>query len=189
MRSKRAIFRSEAMRRYVDRRETPAFPRLASPRGFAWLWLIIVMIIATALSALAIKIPVYRSALAVAEQRSAAGDRPVYAILVKREDSALLSAGVTVAIESKDRRSEVDAEITRVDAEPVRAVEAAEHLGLGEKAGLQRDQRFVVGYAQALRRSAALCCEAPATLYDARVQVGSRRAIWSLIPGNGRLGP
>jgi hypothetical protein len=178
------------MRRYVDRRESVAYPRLASPRGFAWLWLIVVMIIASALGAMAIRIPVYRSALAVAEQRSPAlGDRPVFAILVKREDSGLLSAGETVAIESKDRRNQVDAEITRVEEEPMGAAEAAEHVGLGEQGVLQRNERFVVSYAQALRRSAALCCEAPATLYDARVRVGSRRAIWWLIPGNGRLGP
>jgi hypothetical protein len=148
------------------------------------------MIIGTALSAMAIRIPVYRSALAVAAPGwPAAGDGPVFAILVKREDSALLSAGETVAIESKDRRDEVDAEITRVEAEPVGAVEAAEHLGLDEKAGLQRNERFVVGFAQALRQNVSHCCEAPATLYDARIQVGSRRAIWWLIPGSGQLEP
>src|SRR5215475_5518693 len=81
--NKRLIFRSESWRRYMERQEATVFPRLATPRSLAVLWLLLALVIAASLTILSKEAPVYShgSAIAVTKGGSASGEF-VFAVLL-----------------------------------------------------------------------------------------------------------
>ncbi|MBO3462200.1 hypothetical protein G7B40_006075 [Aetokthonos hydrillicola Thurmond2011] len=64
-RSRRSIFRDDAVRRYVESREKSVLPRLVSPRMFIYLWFLLGLLLISSIVAWFSKVPVYASGSAV----------------------------------------------------------------------------------------------------------------------------
>lgn len=78
---KRSIFRTEAVRRYVESRDKSVLPRLVSPPTFFYLWSLLGLLTASTAIAWSVKIPVYTSGPAVVTRlRSEGRDAPPVAV-------------------------------------------------------------------------------------------------------------
>lgn len=60
-----SIFRAAAVRRYMQGREESVFPRLVSPRTFAYLWILLGLLVGSGLVAWFAQVPVYASGQAI----------------------------------------------------------------------------------------------------------------------------
>ncbi len=62
---KRAIFRAEAVQRYIENREKAVLPRFVTPRTFLCLWLLLGLLVAGGVVAWLTPIPIYASGPAI----------------------------------------------------------------------------------------------------------------------------
>src|SRR5438034_3069399 len=117
---KTAIFRSEAVKRYMTRHEKTIFPKLVAPRTFIYLWVIVGFLVIAGLCALFADIPIYAPALAVVVEgnRNQAPDSKEVRIVL------LLSPGYLPELEVNQqvffRMNRIDAPLNRQisDIEP-----------------------------------------------------------------------
>src|SRR5262245_5678862 len=127
----RLIFRSESWRRYLARQEAAVFPRLATPRSLAALWLLLALVITTSLTILSKQAPVYSSGAAVAVTRSEnVSDEAVFAVLLPGQQPRAFRPGNGGNIELANNRPPITGSIIEVERAQIGLSEATSRFGL-----------------------------------------------------------
>ncbi len=132
---KNPIFRSESWRRYLTRQEAAVFPRLVTPRNFAFLWLLLAAVIAISLMILFNKAPVYSPGTAIAFKRGdTAGEGSVFVVLAPGKPSQAFKAGGTGSVFLAENQPPVTGTITEIENTQIGLSEAISRFGLPAEA-------------------------------------------------------
>ena len=191
MNQRTAIFRSEALRRYMSRHEKTVFPKLIAPRTFLYLWLIVGLLFLGALCALFADIPVYAPALAVvveADKGQAQNGKEVSVVL-------LLSPEYLSKVEVNQRvffrlprfDTLLSSQISNIEPRIVSADDARSRFApSGNAANRVNDASAVAFISMAVLPREIDAASYVGTSGDAQVEIGSRRLI-SFLPLVGRF--
>jgi len=101
--SKRLIFRSKALEKYVQSREKSVLPRLVAPPVFALSWVVLVVLTAAGLVAWLGQVPLYTTGTGLVLDQSATvslgNDEAVAVILLPATSSVHLRTGLPVQVQ------------------------------------------------------------------------------------------
>ena len=188
---KQSIFREEALRRYRQRNLEPVFPRLVSPNGFFFLWILVGCLVAAGLLSWLARIPVYATGLAIVVERiELAGDSSKYWMLTVLEAEALpnLKAGQKVLIDSGPQRASLEKIILAVEPDILAPSVVESRFGLGRSVVDRLDRPCALAWVSWGQLPGEVqSADFVGATFRARVEIGSRRLI-SLLPGFGPLG-
>jgi len=189
--SKSSIFRSQALDRYFGNKDRSVYPKLVSPRIFLLLWVFLGLIAAGGLLALIAEIPINVPALAVVIAPNGGNESDeagtLVAILFSPRNLSEVRAGQRVFINCNQERSPLISRILDVEAGVISPKAAEDQFALGQSTASKLNESKAVAFSQWERASdGALSASYVGSSYDARIEIGSRRAI-SLIPVIGRF--
>jgi hypothetical protein len=183
----RSVYRPEAVRRYMEGRERSVLPRFVSPRIFVCLWLLLGLLLASAVLAWFTEIPMYASGQAVIVRRSDLSahvpDEVVAVAFLPAEELVHLRHGQMLFLELDDSGRRLGSEILTVEPEISSPEVVRNRFALDTATGLavNRPVAVVIAHLEAPPG------EFPATsyvgsTYPVQVAVQPRRVL-TLLPG------
>ena len=185
--ARRSAYRPEAVRRYMEGRERSVLPRFVSPRIFVCLWLLLGLLVASAVLAWFTEIPIYASGQAMIVRRSdlsvSAPDEIVVAAFLPAENVAHVRQGQVLFLEIDASGRRLSGEILAVEPEISSPEAVRKRFALDTTTGLAVNRPVAVVIAQL----EATPGEFPATsyvgsTYPVQVEVQSRWVL-TLLPG------
>lgn len=186
-----AIFRSEALRRYMSRHEKTVFPKLIAPRTFIYLWLIVGLLFIGGLCALFADIPIYASALAVVvegDKDHAQNAKEVRVVLLLSPEF-LTKLEVNQRVFSRLNRVDalVSSQISDIEPRIVSASDARSRFALSGNAATKVNESTVVAFVpMGVLPGGMDASSYVGTSGEAQVEIGRRRLI-SFLPLVGRF--
>lgn len=187
----RSIFRTDAIRRYVQSREEPVLPRFISPPVFIYLWILLGLLVAGGFITWFAQVPVYASGPAIVVdgkgKTQSVGDDLLVVAFLPPESFSDLRIGQTLFLQF-DRVSErLGRPIIAVEPQISSPEAARKRFALSAGAVQSITQPSAVAIARLEPTPAGL----PAgvyvgSIYRADIEVGSRRGI-SLLPFIGQF--
>ncbi len=194
MRSDRPIFRPNAIRRYLDRREEIVLPRLVSPSFLRYLWLLTAALVAATLLAWLTRVPVHATGVAIVV---AAGitpelyqsDQEVFvAAFLPAESLSSLRPGQRIFLYTGQANEPLNLVIVVVEEKVLSPDTARKRFGLTPGATAAITSPAAVALAQFTPPTADLPAVAYlGSLYRSEVEIGSQRVIF-LLPLFDKLG-
>jgi hypothetical protein len=185
--ARRSAYRPEAVQRYMEGRERSVLPRFVSPRIFVCLWLLLGLLVASAVLAWFTEIPTYASGQAVIVRRSDLSapvpDEVVAVAFLPAEDVAHVRQGQVLFLEIDASGRRLSGEILAVEPEISSPEAVRTRFALDTTTGLAVNRPVAVVIAQL----EAAPGDFPATsyvgsTYPVQVGVQSRRVL-TLLPG------
>ena len=184
--TKHPIYRAEAIRRYMQSREEPVFPRLVSPRTFAYLWVLLGLIVISGFAAWFAQVPVYASGLAVVVDRGSVTQdvriQDVAILVAFLPPGQHLQAGQNLSLQFEATGERLSRAILVVEPEVVSPAVAQRRFALEDGAALAITQPATVAIARFEPTPTGLPAHTYiGSTYHVEVIVGSRRLI-SFLP-------
>jgi hypothetical protein len=186
-----AIYRSEALRRYMTRHEKSVFPKLIAPRTFLYLWLIVGLLFIGGLCALFADIPIYAPALAVvveADKDQTQNAKEVRVVLLLSPEY-LTKVEVNQRVFLRMNRGDalISSQISNIEPRVVSAGDARSRFALsGNAANRVNDATAVALIPAGVLPGARDAASYVGTSGEAQVEIGRRRLI-SFLPFVGRF--
>lgn len=173
--SKGSLFRKGAVKHYLAGREQEVLPQFISPKSFYLLWILFILLIVAAIAgAYLVQIPAYASGTAVFTK--AEDEDPIVAAFVspKYLEGMQKEQQVSVQLGSEER---LRLTMSSVEPEALSPKETRKKFALDDAqvAALEGSTAAAVAPLKSETR------KQDSKVYDAQVEVGSRRAV-SLIP-------
>jgi hypothetical protein len=187
----RAIFRPEAVQRYIQERERGVLPRFVSPPTFLCLWLLLVLLAAGACVAWHTEVPMYTSApaIVVGEPQPARGSHMGITVVafVPPEYRAHLRVGQQLFLTLPSRSTHLGGAIVSVDPDITSPSAVQRRFRLSQVAARTVLQPATVVRARFEQTPTGLPASTyMGSVYQAEIMVGSSRAL-SLVPLIGHL--
>jgi hypothetical protein len=182
--AERSIFRDEAIKSYMGRREKDVLPHLVAPPVFLFLWILLGLLLIAGLLAWSAQIPTYQTGGGLILERqpvSASGQREAVALIFLPATSApKLRAGLPVQVQISSTGPALTSKIDKVEPGILSPSAARTRYTLDSSVSQNLTEPVVAV-------SVRLGPGVPYQLYagsevSAQVQVGSRRVL-SLFPG------
>lgn len=188
---KSAIFRSEALRRYMSRNEKTIFPKNIAPRTFVFLWLVVGLLLCVGLCALFADIPMYASAraLVVEENRNQEPDSQEIKVvlLLSPEYRSQLAVNQRVFFRLDRVGAQVSRQISYVEPGIFSASAVRSRFALTGDATSKVNESAVIAFIPlGPLPSGSEASSYLGTSYDAQVEIGHRRLV-SLFPLVGKF--
>jgi hypothetical protein len=186
-----AIFRSEALKRYMSRHEKAVFPKLIRPRTFLYLWLIVGLLFIGGLCALFADIPVYASAVAVVVEADKGQEQNSHdvnvVLLLSPEYLSKVEVNQRVFLRLSRFDGLLSSHISNIEPRIVSAGDARSRFALSGNAANKVNDASAVAFIP----TSVLPRERDAASYvgtsgEAQIEIGSRRLI-SFLPVVGRF--
>jgi hypothetical protein len=183
----RSVYRPEAVRRYTEGRERSALPRFVSPRIVACLWLLLVLLIASAVLTWFTEIPMYATGQAVIVRQTDLSapvpDEVVAVAFLPAEELVHLRRGQVLFLELDDSGRQLGSEILTVEPDISSPEAVRNRFALDATMGLAVNRPVAV----VIAHLEAPLGDFPATsyvgsTYPVKVAVQSRRVL-TLLPG------
>lgn len=186
MHNKYSIYRTEAVRQYVKKNERVALPKLVSPKTIYILWVIAGVLISAGAFGLLAKVPVYASAIAVVVGKDGSSEEgpPALAVLVclSSEELTRLKSGQRVTFVIGKSNQSVSGPIFAIEPNVLSPKTVQERFRLSSGTGSHISEPKAVALARWRPEPTGPSVDSLiGSVYDARVEVGSRRVI-SLFP-------
>lgn len=184
----RSIFRDQAIKSYIGRREKDVLPQLVAPPSFLFLWILLGLLMTAGLLAWLAQVPIYMEGSGVIlEQQppSASGQSEAVALIFFPALSASkVRAGLPIQLQIGSTGPSFTGKIDQVEPGIISPSEARKRYMLDNSVSQMLTQPAVVVRVR-------LGTTIPAHMYagsvlSAQVQVGSQRVL-SLFPGFERL--
>lgn len=175
--NKAGIFRAEALRHYLDRKEKPALLRLIAPNTFFFLWTLIGLLLGGILLALHTEFPVYAEAVAVVvDESDETSGEPSFLIFLSPEELPRLRVGERVFVGLNGGKRRVVSTITAVEPRIVspREVEQRYHLGTFAASKVNEAKSIALVKLSTIPDDWTASSYA-GSFYQAEVEVGRRR--------------
>ena len=185
-RERLTLFRAEALLRYLERQETPVYPRLLSPRGFALFWMLLIAVVTAGLLILTIKTPVYARGFAVPLNLETDGER-LLTLFVSAEHASALSPGKEVLLETGQENSFGRASIISVESSAIDLPEVIKRFGVSKQSASRIKYPAVIAVARFVLPHSSRA-DLPEEVYDARLEIGHQKAISHINPAGSQLG-
>jgi hypothetical protein len=192
VKSKRTIFRTEAVQRYIENRERAVLPRFVTPRTFLCLWLLLGLLVASGIVTWFTPIPVYASgpAIVVASRDDSAGtpDEVLVVAFIPAEHLPYVQVGQRLFVHLDAVGQPLHSSVVDVEPELISPAAARQRFTPDGGAALSVSQPAAV----VMARLHALPGDMPTAIYSGSighvdVEVGSRRVL-SLVPWIGQIG-
>jgi hypothetical protein len=184
----RPVFRDEAVRRYIESKQAGVLPVFVSPPVFAFVWVIVGILLSGGLFAWAVKVPQYTPAQAIVITTESENQATAFVCLVNPATSRNLYAGLKAFVR-----------LGPGDQVAVSEIESIEPAVASPQSLLSRYPTASAGALRQLSHAAAVVWLGPPSLprgimleeltggvYPVQIETGSRRAV-SLIPLLGRF--
>ena len=129
----RSIFRREAVRRYMERREQTILPRFVSPRVFYYLWALLGLLLAGGAIAWVTPVPTYASGFGIVVTQDGGSQDAndiVLAVFLPPENLSRVQAGQTGFVQGSAGADRVSCPIVAVESQIVSPDEARERFAL-----------------------------------------------------------
>lgn len=186
-----AIFRSEALRRYMSRHDKAVFPKLIAPRTFLYLWIIISLLFIGGLCALFANIPVYVSALAVVVEADKGQQQDLkdvsVVLLLSPEYLSKVEVNQRVFLRLPRFDRPLSTQISNIEPRIVSAADARSRFALsGNAANKVNDASAVAFIPTTVLPRERDTASYVGTSGEAQVEIGSRRLI-SFVPVVGKF--
>ena len=192
----RSIFRSDAVQRYIEARQKAILPRFVRPRMFAFMWLLLGLLLISGVTAFRTQVPIYVQGVAVVvhdgvlssenenKNQDQNQDQMAVVAFLPPEQLLHLHSGQTLFLHLTEQER-VSRSIVAVEPEIISPAAAQKAFGLTEGAAMAIRQPSAVVEVplQPLPNDWALSVYA-GSVYQVEVEVGSRRLV-SLLPGVG----
>ncbi|HEU4388629.1 MAG TPA: hypothetical protein VFV34_12585 [Blastocatellia bacterium] len=174
--NKAGIFRAEALRHYLDRKEKPALLRLIKPNTFFFLWVLMGLLLGGIFLVLHTEFPIYAQAVAVVVDEGDGPGEPSLLIFLSPEELPRLRVGERAFVGLSGGKRRVVSTITAVEPRILspKEVERRYHLGT-----------FAASKVNEAKSVALVKLSAPpddwttssyvGSFYEAEVEVGRRR--------------
>jgi len=185
----RSIFRSDAVQRYIEARQKAILPRFVRPRMFAFMWLLLGLLLASGVTAWMTQVPIYVQGVGVvvhdgapsSENEHENEDQMAVVAFLPPEQLSHLHSGQTLFLHLTEQER-VSRSIVAVEPEIISPAAAQKAFGLTEGAAMAILQPSAVVEVplEPLPKDWALSAYA-GTVYQVEVEVGSRRLV-SLLP-------
>ncbi len=186
-----AIYRSEALRRYMTRHEKQVFPKLIAPRTFLFLWVIVVLLFIGGLCALFADIPIYAPALAVVVETDAVPPQTTkevrVVLLLSPEYINKVEANQRVFLRMNGVNDLLSGQISRIEPRIASAGDVRSRFALsGNAANRVNDATTVAFIPTGVLPGARDAASYVGASGEAQVEIGTRRLI-SFLPFVGRF--
>lgn len=180
----RSIFRAAALQRYIQSQEQPVLPRLATPRVFPYLWVLLGLLVMAGFTVWLTPVPIYTSGLGIVSVEGTAQTNPGEPVLIAflpPDTRTALRAGQQLSIQLSSTGERLNVPVIEVSPAVVSPAEARQQFHLGE-AALAIVQPSAVAVARLEATSTGLPDSAYlGSVFRIDVEIGSRRAL-SLLP-------
>ena len=184
---RRSLFREDAMKRYMQRREKDIFPHLVSPPVFVCAWLLFGLLLLAGLVAWWGEIPTFvdgSGILLAQRQTSLSNESPSILVFLSPLYVSKMHVGLPVHLQIGADGSEILGKVEQVEPGIVSPADARKRYALDSgEAQIITQPSVVIVVTPHQKLSARLYA---GSLVHAQVQVGSRRVL-SLFPGLDRL--
>ncbi|HZO73022.1 MAG TPA: hypothetical protein VFB60_12545 [Ktedonobacteraceae bacterium] len=181
---RRSLFREDAIRRYMQRREKDVFPRLVSPPVFLCAWLLFGLLLLAGLVAWWAEIPTFvdGSGIVLTPEQTRRFPNAATSILIflPQVYAAQIHTGQPVRIQVDADEPEILSRIEHIEPGIISPAAARQRYALDSEEGQAIDQPSIVILAQPRQKLDSSVYAG--SLVQAQVQVGSRRVL-SLFPG------
>jgi hypothetical protein len=189
--NKRAIFRADALQRYIASREVAVLPRFIAPPMFLLLWGMLGLLAAGASLVLAVPIPVYASGPAVALSPSgpwgASHDDATVLVCLPPSTLGEVGLGQGLILTSQVSGLQVGAQIIAVDRTVSSPAAIRERFALDPAAGQAISQPAVAVLARlALHQDGGPAKAYAGSTYRAEIRIGAQRVV-TFLPVVGSL--
>ena len=187
--TKRSIFRSDAVRRYIQGKEKSVLPRFISPRTFICLWFLLGLLMFSGFFAWFVKIPVYASGSAVVVDWSNNSqyfqDDVAVVAFVPAENLSHLNVGQTMFLNTT--RERLRSSIIVIEPKIINPATAQNRFALTSGAAAVITQPVAVSIGRFKPMSPDFSTSTYiGSIYNVDIEIGSRRVI-SLLPLIGHL--
>jgi hypothetical protein len=187
----RAIFREDAIRRYIESREKAVLPRLVSPQIFSYLWVLLGLIAASSAIAWFAKIPIYASGTAIVtrwqNQSKDMGKEPIVVIFLPPQYLSRLRPQQRLFLKFAGMDDRISWTILSVDSKIHSPDSIQRKFDLSPSSAQAIAQPVIVAIARWEETPTQLLADVYlGSLGRAEVEIGSQRAI-SLLPMVGNL--
>ena len=182
----RPIFRPEAVRRYMQKRDRPVLLRLLSPPTFLCLWLLLGLLVVGGCVAWFTQVPVYASGSSVVAEWKGnvqgIGDDVVLVAFLPPQDLAHLRVGQTLLVTFDTAEGPVNSPLIAVEPQVMSPDAAQRQFGLSANAARLVTQPVAVAIARFEPTLSGLPASSyVGSVYQVEVQVGSQ-SVFSLLP-------
>jgi hypothetical protein len=180
------IFRSRALRHYLEGREESVAPRLISPPVFACLWILLSLLILGIAGAAFFRVPVYVPGVAVITRGVCAAKANCGLTIVAflpPENLPYLHVGQTLFLEQTGSSNRLRVSVTAVEP----AVESPEIIR--NRFGIDKSLASVVDHPAAVAISNWDGADVyTGSIFPVQVEYGSRRILSLILPSRGKAG-
>ena len=184
------IFRIEALRHYLEGRDNPSLPRLVSPPTFLFMWLLLLLLVAAALTAMIAEVPIYSPAAVVVTENPLdlehSPHKPHLVVFLPGQEWPRLELGNRVSIRINGGSERLVGSITAIEPQLINPKAAEKRFNLGAAAASRLDEPKAVAFVEFDPPGELLRSSYLGSVYDAEVETGRRRLI-SLFPVIGSL--
>jgi hypothetical protein len=185
MKSSRAIFRPEAVRRYAEARGQSVLPKFVSPRIMLALWTIVVLLIFSGAALWFTSMPVYASGLAIVVDTE---NKPVnieegtaILVLLPPEAQLALYKGKTILIQVNASSKPLKRKIVTFTKDASKVNSNLEEFDLDNHPMVAKEQPAAVAIVRLEdMKGNALANDYVGTIFRADIRVGSRRIAFLL---------
>lgn len=184
----RSVFRAEAMRRYIQGRETSVLPEFVSPRTFIYLWIMLGLLLAAVFAAWFVRVPVYISGTGVVVDGSntTPDEEALIVAFLPPGSLSRLRAGQTLFLAFDTRRERLSTTLHSVEGlMSPEATQTKYELGPGAAAAITQPAAVVLARLEPAPGDFPTAAYA-GSVVPVTVEVGSRRVL-SLLPWIGPL--
>ena len=185
----RSIFRSDAVQRYIEARQKAILPRFVRPRVFAFMWLLLGLLLISGVTAWVAQVPIYAQGVGVvvhdaapfSENENQNEDQMAVVAFLPPEQLTHLHSGQTLFLHLTEQER-VSRSIVAVEPEIMSPAAAQKAFALTDGAAMVIRQPSAVVQVplQPLPNDWAASVYA-GSVYQVEVEVGSRRVV-SLLP-------
>jgi hypothetical protein len=188
METRRPIFRDEAIKSYIERREKDVLPQLVTPPVFLFIWILLGLLLAAGIFTWLAQVPTYTEGPGIILERQSfpahSQSEALALIFLPALSASQVRAGLPVMLQIGSTGPSFTGKIDQVESGVISPSEARKRYALDPGISQLLTQPVVVV-------SVSLGTAIPADMYagsvlSAQVQVGSQRVL-SLFPGFGRL--
>ncbi len=174
------IFRPEALRRHLSRRDQAVFPKLASPRIFMFLWLLLGFLLTGAFLVWLTRVPVYAAARAVVVPKQTSnpqeGRDVVMLVFSAPQNLSLLKVGQKVFIKTTEGTEQMRGSLFAVEPQVLSVQAVRDRYEVDIASQVQGATAVAMARFEKLPED-PLLSNYPSGHYPVKIEVGTNRAV------------